>query len=128
MWIETIMNGYENIKNPKLREKVVHQLLHEKKEWMWSYDVMKLDPNKIPDKIIIEKLLLLGDLRDWENLKQIYDKEVLYSQWMENIVPYHMYQKKQVEMARFFFDIPNPETFLKKARKNHLANAIAGGH
>ena len=92
------MRVFESIRNVQLKEELVEKLFNENSVWLWSYDLEKADRANVPDRLLIEKYLLLGSVEDWE---------------------------KQIEMARFFFDIKNPEQFLIEARKQHLANVIA---
>lgn len=119
------MKVFEPIRNVQLKEELVEKLFNENSVWLWSYDLEKADRANVPDRLLIEKYLLLGSVEDWEKLKQVYDEAVLYSHWVENIVPSERYHQKQIEMARFFFDIKHPEQFLIEARKQHLANVIA---
>jgi hypothetical protein len=118
------MKVFEPVRNAQLKEELVKKLFNENSVWLWSYDLEKVDKSEVPDRILIEKYLLLGSVEDWEKLKNVYERDVLYSHWIENIVPSERYHQKQIEMARFFFDIKDPERFLSKARQQHLANAI----
>jgi hypothetical protein len=114
-------------KRNSIKAELNNALLNEKANWLWSYNKGKL-PNQLPDKIIVEKYLLLGDKKDWAKLKIAFDSRFIRNIWLNNMVPSGMYEKKQCEIARYFFAIKNPVPYLNKAREDHLQNIIAGNY
>jgi hypothetical protein len=114
------MSDHSNI-----RAALNNALLHENSDWLWSYDRDNL-PNKIPDKIIIEKYLSMGNMQDWAKLKIAFSQRLIKNIWLKNMVPSGMYEERQKQIAKYFFSIKNPVDYLKKARRLHLQNAIEG--
>lgn len=111
----------------KIKAELNNALLHEKVDWLWSYDKDNL-PNQIPDKILIEKYLSMGSSEDWAKLKLAFNLQQIKRFWLKNMVPSGMFEERQKRIAKYFFSIKKPSHFLIKARQSHLKNAIAGDH
>lgn len=93
---------------------------------LWSYDLAHI-PKRLPDKVIIEKILLFGNSADWNLLKQVYSEELIKNVWLENMVLGGFNPKRQEEIARNFFHIKEPQSFLSQYQNNHINNLLEGG-
>lgn len=111
----------------QIKAELNNALLHEKVDWLWSYDKDKL-PQQIPDKIIIEKYLSMGSMEDWAKLKLAFDLQQIKRLWLKNMVPSGMFEERQKKIASYFFSIKKPVHFLNKARQSHLHKAVAGDY
>ncbi len=118
-----IDNSILNYKN-KLKEHLVNELMGVNA--FWSYDNISADT--IADDELIEKTLIYLDLKDISLLFELYKREYVRKVWMENMVIRGDYLfNLNVMIAMFYFDIKDPETYLRKTEnsliKRKLKNA-----
>lgn len=118
-----IDNSILNYKN-KLKEHLVNELIEANA--FWSYE--NVSTNNIPEDELIEKTLVYLDLKDISILFELYKRESVRKVWMENMVIRGDYLfNLNVMIAMFYFDIRDPEIYLKRAEnsliKKKLKNA-----
>lgn len=82
----------------------------------WSYEYIK--PDQIDDDVLIEKVLLLLDLKDIEKLFLILPYKKIKEVWINNILiqdPY--YHSLNILLASLYFNIKNPGQYIERAVK-----------
>jgi hypothetical protein len=106
----------ENIKN------ILSQKLIER-HGFWSYD-LKCD-TIIPDDILIEKTLLYLDIDEINMLFTIYPNKKIKQIWRERLVIQDDYYRKLNKLlAWMYFDIKNPEKYIKRTVNQHIRRLI----
>lgn len=85
------------------------------RNFFWSYR----KDQKIPDPVVIEHVLLQGDVPDLKILFRFYDPLQIRRIWEEKILPQRRYRKINYYLGTFFFDIDDI---------NELLNARANDH
>ncbi len=68
--------------------------------WSYSKDITLTD---IPDELLIEKILLYGDIKDLILLFQEYPYSAIYKIWTERLLPDKRYNEANYFLAKFFF-------------------------
>lgn len=90
----------------------------EKKGCMWSY---VKNPKTIDDELLIEKALLYLEFEDLHKLSEIYPMHYLRDVWRERLVSQGAYYDiLNWLLAAMFFDIKNPDKYLKRYGKPKL--------
>ncbi len=89
----------------------------------WSYT--NVSAENIPDDELIEKTLIYLDLKDIAKLFELYKREYIKKVWMENMVIRGDYLfNLNVMIAMFYFDIRDPEIYLKKAENSLIKQKL----
>ena len=89
-----------------------------KKGCMWSY---VMNPKAIDDELLIEKALLYLEFEDLHKLSEIYPMHYLRDVWRERLVSQGTYYDiLNWLLAAMFFDIKNPDKYLKRYGKPKL--------
>ena len=89
-----------------------------KKGCMWSY---VKNPKAIDDELLIEKALLYLEFEDLHKLSEIYPMHYLRDVWRERLVSQGAYYDiLNWLLAVMFFDIKNPDRYLKRYGKPKL--------
>ena len=80
----------------------------------WSYST-DITLNDIPEEILIEKILLYGDIKDLILLFKAYPYNTIYKIWTEELLPDQRYKEANYFLAKFFFktDISSIKTETK---------------
>ena len=68
--------------------------------WSYSKDIALAD---IPEELLIEKILLYGDIKDLILLFQAYPYNTIYKIWTEELLPDKRYKEANYFLAKFFF-------------------------
>ena len=90
----------------------------EKKGCAWSY---VKNPKTIDDELLIEKALLYLEFEDLHKLSEIYPMHYLRDVWRERLVSQGAYYDiLNWLLAAMFFDIKNPDKYLKRYGKPKL--------
>ena len=85
---------------------------------MWSY---VKNPKAIDDELLIEKALLYLEFEDLHKLSEIYPMHYLRDVWREPLVSQGAYYDiLNWLLAVMFFDIKNPDRYLKRYGKPKL--------
>jgi len=96
-----------------LRQKLIEQ------NRLWSFDVSQ--ESSIPDDILIEKTLIYLDIDDINKLFTIYPFKKVKEVWRERLVIQGDYFKRLNRLlAWMYFDIKNPDKYIKTATTLHL--------
>jgi len=99
-------------------KKILSQKLIERHAF-WSYD---LGPDTlIPDELLIEKTLLYLDIDDINQLFSIYSYKKIKQIWRDRLVIQDDYYRKLNKLfAWMYFDIKNPEKYIKRTVTQHI--------
>jgi len=90
------------------------------KNAFWSYNTA----NEISDDLLIEKVMLMLDIDDIGKLFEMYGRNFVRGVWENRILKQEpFYHDLNRFYAWFYFDIENPDEFIKK-RESHLPNQI----
>lgn len=81
-----------------------------KQNIFWSYDTSSV----LNDDLIIEHTLIYADVEDILSLFSIYKPEKIRQVWIQKIVPDARYKKLNHYLGKFFFNIKNINSYLKK--------------
>lgn len=104
----------ENEEKSKIRKELFSKLLESKA--FWSYSNVQYE--KIPDDILIQKVMEELDIDDIKKLFRIYNKNYIRRIWKNEMVardPY--YRSLNILLAKLFFNIKKPEQYMKKAQR-----------
>ena len=84
----------------------------------WSFDIGDQEP---PDSVLMEKGLLFLEFEDMPLLFKLYGWNKLKRFWRENLVSQGEYFSTiNWLLAVYFFNIPNPDKYLKRYARKHL--------
>lgn len=87
----------------------------------WSYDIRS--DASIPDDILIEKTLLYLDIDEINKLFLLYPSKKIKQVWRDRLVIQDDYYRKLNKLlAWLYFDIKNPDKYIKKTVTMHLNN------
>jgi plasmid maintenance system antidote protein VapI len=113
------MQAEESIKNYKLglREGLVKELL--RVNAFWSY--AEVSEANVSDEELIEKTFIYLDLKDIAKLFELYPREYVYKIWRERMAVQGDYLfNLNVMIALYYFDIRQPEKYLKQIERKHI--------
>ncbi|MHB1665621.1 MAG: hypothetical protein ACYCT7_10270 [bacterium] len=68
--------------------------------WSYSKDIIHED---MPDEILIEKILVYGDINALILLFKVYPYDILYKVWVREIIPDKRFASANYFLAKFFF-------------------------
>ena len=68
--------------------------------WSYSKNITLAD---IPEELLIEKILLYGDIKELILLFQAYPYNQIYKVWTEELLPDKRYKEANYFLAKFFF-------------------------
>ena len=92
---------------------------------LWSYNTQDINIEKIPDELLIEKVLLHLDIDDINKLFEIYPKKEIKNVWIKRLIPlepqYHSYN---ILFGLLYFDIKKPERYIKQQVNKHIKQLI----
>jgi hypothetical protein len=84
--------------------------------FFWSYDKSAGYPG---DDLLTEHTLLYGEVEDISALFDIFKKEKIIDVWHRRIVPDERFYGLNYYLAVIWFDIDEPEKYLKEVSKKH---------
>ncbi len=109
-------NGIRNYK-AKLKNELAEQLF--KANAFWSY--ANVSTEKIPADELIEKTFIYLDLKDIAKLFELYTRDYIRKIWREKMAVQGDYLfTLNVMIALYYFDIRQPEKYLKRVEREHL--------
>ena len=96
----------------------------EKSGCAWSY---AKNPQNVNDELLIEKALIYLEFEDLHLLREIYPMPHLRKVWRERLVPQGSYYDIiNWLLAAMFFNISNPDKYLKRYGKPRLETRTEG--
>jgi plasmid maintenance system antidote protein VapI len=117
------MQAEESIRDYKqtLRESLVKELLNVNA--FWSYTDIRAA--NVPDEELIEKTFIYLDLRDISKLFELYPREYIHKTWREKMAIQGDYLfNLNVMIALYYFNIRQPEKYLKRAERKHIKQLL----
>jgi plasmid maintenance system antidote protein VapI len=106
-----------------------HQLKDELEELLikanafWSYANVSAD--NIPSDELIEKVFIYLDLKDIAKLFELYTRDYIRKIWREKMAIQGDYLfNLNVMIALYYFDIKQPEKYLKRVEREHLKHIL----
>ena len=118
------MQATESVRNYKqeLKRKLVGKL--HKVNAFWSYANVSAD--NIPNEELIEKTFILLDLSDIELLFELYQRDYIRKVWREKMAVQGDYLfNLNVMIALYYFDIKQPEKYLRQVERKHLKQLLS---
>jgi hypothetical protein len=102
---------------------------HLKKELaFWSYDPESVTLARLGDNLLIEKVMYHLDCEDVVRLFEIYPKAQIKNVWKNNLCPLGKYfDRMNYFYAAVFFDIKNPNRYIKIQTNRYLNKKINAG-
>ena len=110
----------ENKGKNRIRKELFNKLLES--EAFWSYSNVRYE--KIPDDVLIQKVMEELDIGDIRKLFSIYNKNYLRRIWKNRMViqdPY--FRSLNILLAKLFFNIKKPEEYIRKVQKEFQYSA-----
>ncbi len=110
-------NSQDHIERIEEQKRVLWKQL-EQMGCLWSF---AKNPNCIDDDLLIEKALLYLEFEDLYKLCELYPMKQIQRVWREHLVPQgDYYGIINWLLAVMFFDIKNPDQYLKRYGKPRL--------
>lgn len=100
-----------------IKDELIEKLFASKA--FWSYSNVKIE--EISDDLLIQKVMENLDIPDIKKLFLLYKKTHVRSVWKKELVlqdPY--YRSLNLMLAKLFFDIKNPESYIMNVRREYL--------
>lgn len=117
MQAEVTIQNYKQLQKVELAE----QLL--KAKVFWSYG--NVSAQNISDDELIEKVFIYLDLRDIAKLFELYPRNYVQKTWKEKLaVQGDYFFNLNVMIALYYFDIKQPEKYLKKLEREHIKHQL----
>ncbi|GHT29766.1 hypothetical protein AGMMS49574_07420 [Bacteroidia bacterium] len=114
-------NSIRNYKQ-QLEEELADRLL--KANAFWSY--ANVSAENVPNEELIEKTFIYLDLRDIARLFELYPRNYIQKVWREKMAIQGDYLfNLNVMIALYYFDIRQPEKYLKKVEREHIKHLLA---
>jgi plasmid maintenance system antidote protein VapI len=106
----------------KLKNELARQLI--KVNAFWSYTNVSVE--NIADEELIEKTFIYLDLKDIVKLFELYPRDYIRKIWREKMVIQGDYLfSLNVMIALYYFDIKQPEKYLKRVEREHIKKQLA---
>jgi DNA invertase Pin-like site-specific DNA recombinase len=102
-------NGYKS----QIRKELISKLIDSKAFWSYS----NISCGKIPDDVLIQKVMEELDIDDIIKLFIVYNKNYVRKVWKNQMVaqdPY--YRSLNILLAKLFFNIKKPEEYIRKVK------------
>ncbi|MHC1689254.1 MAG: transcriptional regulator [Bacteroidales bacterium] len=117
MQAEVTIRNYKQLQKTELAQ----QLL--KAKAFWSY--ANVSVQNIPDDELIEKVFIYLDLRDIAKLFELYPRNYVQKTWKEKLAVQGDYLfNLNVMIALYYFDIRQPEKYLKQLEREHIKQQV----
>ncbi len=114
-------NSIHNYKG-QLKNELAEQLL--KANAFWSY--ANVSAEKIPTEELIEKTFIYLDFKDIAKLFELYTRDYIRKIWREKMAIQGDYLfNLNVMIALYYFDIRQPEKYLKRVEREHIKHLLA---
>jgi hypothetical protein len=112
------------VKNGTAKKQTVKaKLLCDLIEWkaFWSYPPDSVTIENISDELLIEKTLVHLDIDDINKLFTVFPSKTIKDVWKTRLCPQEpYYHGLNVMLAYLYFDIKNPERYIKTQSSKHL--------
>jgi hypothetical protein len=103
----------------KIKSKLFNSL--KKMNAFWSYNPADISEKTISNEMFIEKSLLHLDIDDLKKLFSIFSRKKIQEVWKNQLCTQEPYfHGLNVMLAYLYFDIKNPERYLKTVSNRHL--------
>ncbi len=117
MQVENSIHNYKH----QLKNELAEQLF--KANAFWSY--ANISAEKIPADELIEKAFIYLDLKDIAKLFELYTRDYIRKIWREKMAVQGDYLfNLNVMIALYYFDIRQPEKYLKRVEREHLKHIL----
>jgi len=117
MQVDESIRSYQQ----KLREELIEALLNINAFWSYA----DVSTSNVPDEELIEKVFIYLDLKDISKLFELYPREYLRKVWREKMVIQGDYLfNLNVMIALYYFDIRQPEKYLKRVERKHIKQQL----
>ena len=117
MQAEATIRNYKQLQKTELAQ----QLL--KAKAFWSY--ANVSAQNISDDELIEKVFIYLDLKDIAKLFELYPRNYLQKTWKEKLAVQGDYLfNLNVMIALYYFDIKQPEKYLKQLEREHIKHQV----
>jgi len=117
MQTEVAIDYYKQLQKNELAE----QLL--KANAFWSYTNVSVQ--NISDDELIEKVFIYLDLKDIAKLFELYPRDYVRKAWKEKLAVQGDYLfNLNVMIALYYFDIKQPEKYLKRLEREHIKHQV----
>ena len=94
-----------------------------KEHCFWSYDPKSVTFRNLTDDMLIYKTLVHLDIEEINLLFKIYGKEKIQEVWERELaIQGDYYRRLNKFLAYIYFDITEPEKYLKKIQRRHIKN------
>ena len=111
----------QNIKQ-NIKNELVRQLLEINA--FWSYT--NISAENISEEELIEKTFIYLDLKDINRLFELYSREYIRKVWRDKMAVQGDYLfDLNVMIALYYFDIKQPEKYLKRVERKHIKQQLA---
>ena len=98
----------------------------QKENAFWSYDPASVSLNNMVDDMLIEKVMLHLDIDDINRLFAIYPKARIKRVWRTRLCPLEPYYNGLNRLfAYIYFDVKNPDRYIKRQSRIHIKKLIA---
>jgi len=117
------MQAEESVRNYKqeLKGNLAERLL--KANAFWSYADVSV--KNIHNEELIEKTFIYLDLKDIAKLFELYPRDYIRKIWREKMVVQGDYLfSLNVMIALYYFDIKQPEKYLRRVEREHLKHLL----
>ena len=112
-----IQSSNKMVYNERLKDELFEKLIASKA--FWSYSNVKNE--EISDNILIQKVIENLDIPDIKKLFILYKKNHIRSVWKNELIVQEPYFRSlNILLAKLFFNIKNPESYIKHVRREHL--------
>ena len=118
------MQAEESVRNYKqeLKQNLVERL--HKAQAFWSY--ANVSAHNISDEELIEKAFITLDVSDIALLFELYQRRYIRTVWKEKMAIQGAYLfNLNVMIALYYFDIKQPEKYLKQVEQEHLKRLLS---
>ena len=109
----------ESVRNYKqeLKRKLVEKLLEANAFWSYA----NVSAENIPDEELVEKTFITLDLSDIALLFELYQRDYIRKVWRNGMAVQGDYLfDLNVMIALYYFDIKQPEKYLRRVEKKHI--------
>ncbi len=107
------MNKKNDLEKIKTKIELIYSL--KQKGGFWSYEEKAL--KNLPENMLIEESLRMGDVPDILLLFRLFSKEKIRQVWKKRTIPDKRIYARNYYLAKIFFNIQNPDNYLKPLQK-----------
>jgi hypothetical protein len=115
------VNTIITVNRKQLRKQLEKKLIG--RNAFWSYD--KSSIVLIPDDVLIEKVLLLLDIKDVQALFYLFPKKVIKKIWQDVVLPRDpLYRNINKLYAFMFFNIEHPDRYIRYYKNKYIKSIV----